>query len=240
MGLEEENERLRAEVRQLRTQIRYGTAESAKGCVVLLSGGQDSATIAAVACEHFENVAALSVDYGQRHSRELEAAAAITNLLGIPWRNATVSLPVSSALTDPTLEIKMSPDGLPTSFVPGRNAVLLSIAAGVARELRYNAIGIGCSAIDFSGYPDCRPAFLDRMESALSRAVDQSIKIWAPLVRLSKAQTVSLARGTKNGWKAVGLSWTCYLGDENPCFECPACVLRAQGFEAAGEQDPAC
>lgn len=201
--------------------------------IVLLSGGQDSTTCLYWALARGP-VEALVIDYGQRHSREIESATLVAHRAGVRLHEGRVRFPARSALTDGG-PIATRPDGLPTTFVPGRNAAFLALAAGLGDE-----VVIGCSAVDFSGYPDCRPAFLVAQQRALSLALDREIAITAPLIDRSKAQTVRLARSLGDDcWEALALSWTCYRGGERPCGECPACVLRAKGFAEAGETDPA-
>jgi 7-cyano-7-deazaguanine synthase len=201
--------------------------------IVLLSGGQDSTTCLHWALERGP-VEALVVDYGQRHFREVGSAMTIANLAGVRLHQGSIEFPVRSALIDGG-PIGTRPDGLPTTFVPGRNAALLALAAGLGPE-----VVIGCSSVDYSGYPDCRPNFLAAQEAALSLALDKPVTIHAPLLHLSKRETVLLAyKLGPECWNALGHSWTCYVGDERPCGECPACVLRAKGFAEAGYPDPA-
>jgi 7-cyano-7-deazaguanine synthase len=229
--------------------------------VVLFSGGQDSTTCLYMAMRDFDRVVALSVYYGQRHRPELVAAHDIAKLAGV--ESYFVEIPDygklvsgASALIDSSVAEDavqplfadggfidaMAPTGLPTSFVPGRNAVLLTLAAGLAVRLGGKDIVSGVCQTDYSGYPDCRRDFIDAMETALSLAMPSSagpIRITTPLMRLTKAQTVNLARGLPGCWEALALSVTCYLGKRPGCKTCPACVLRAKGFADAGVVDPA-
>jgi 7-cyano-7-deazaguanine synthase len=214
--------------------------------VTLFSGGQDSTTClhwALAQWPHATHVA-LSFDYGQRHARELASAARIAALSDVEHR--IVKVPINAlganALTDASVPVKEGTDGgLPSTFVPGRNLVFVSLAAGLVGSMGGpGAIVIGASAVDFSGYPDCRPAFVAAAELAVQLALGQSdVHVHAPLIERSKADTVRLARtlGTRC-WRAVGISWTCYEGGHRPCGRCPACVLRARGFAEAGERDP--
>lgn len=208
--------------------------------VVLLSGGQDSTTCLFWAMARGP-VAALAIDYGQRHARELAAAERIAKFAGVPLHRAKLSFPFVSGLTDRDARIGTRLDGLPTTFVPGRNAVFLALAAGVAKEEGHVSVVIGCSAVDYSGYPDCRPGFLMKQREALRDGLDMpTLEIVAPLVDRTKAQTVQIAYDLgPECWNALAHSWTCYLGGERPCGECPACVLRAKGFVEAGYPDPA-
>lgn len=207
--------------------------------IVLLSGGQDSTTCLFWALGKGP-VDALAIDYGQRHRRELDAARRIANEAGVQLHMAEMSLPIPSALTSGAA-IGTRPDGLPTTFVPGRNGLFLWAAAGLAKTMGRESVVIGCSAVDYSGYPDCRPGFLLLQQEAIASGLEMPrFTIAAPLVDRSKAQTVRMMREYgRPAWRALGMSWTCYLGGDRPCGECPACVLRAKGFAEAGETDPA-
>lgn len=213
--------------------------------IVLLSGGQDSTTCLYWALRHAAGapVDALAVDYGQRHRRELDAARCIANEAGVQLHLARLDLPLASALTSGQ-ELGRRPDGLPTTFVPGRNGLFLWAAAGLAKQHGRNTVVIGCSAVDYSGYPDCRPEFLRAQQGAIALGLEMpNFTIAAPLIDRSKAQTVRMMRelDVRDGraWRALGMSWTCYLGGARPCGECPACVLRAKGFAEADLTDPA-
>lgn len=219
--------------------------------LVLLSGGQDSTTCLFWAlCRRRSEVGvveAVCFDYGQRHARaELEAAERIAELADVKLYRARISWgggALASALTTDA-PIETRPDGLPSTFVPGRNAVFLSMAAGLAAQNGHRSVVIGASAVDFSGYPDCRPDFIAAMSHALALALGvPDFRIVAPLILESKASTVRMAReiaaDLPRCWQAIGMSWTCYLGGAVPCGECPACVLRAKGFAEAGVADPA-
>lgn len=221
--------------------------------ILLLSGGQDSATCLYWALHKFSNVVAVSIDYGQRHVAELRASEAIAELAGVRrlvLDARTLGDIGGSALVDPALALTAAgghadaaaPGGLPTSFVPGRNALFLTLAAAVAVREGARDIVAGFCETDYSGYPDCRRPFVDAMEAALSLAMPSSagpIKIHTPLMALSKAQSVRLARMAPGCWEALALTVTCYLGQRPGCGECAACVLRARGFAEAGEVDPA-
>lgn len=220
--------------------------------VVLLSGGQDSTTCLHWALSRFSarladpgvhrSPVALAIDYGQRHIIELASAQFVAHAAGVPLHVAHVELP-KGALAGLAVgaEITIASTGLPTTFVPGRNATLLSIAANLAYRIGSDTIVIGCSAVDYSGYPDCRSEFLATQARALAMGLDRPMNIVAPLIDRSKAQTVRLARELGPAcWAALAHTWTCYLGGERPCGTCPACVLRAKGFAEAGEEDPAC
>jgi len=203
--------------------------------VVLLSGGLDSATVLAMARAEGWRCYALSVDYGQRHRAELVAAA----------RVARVELGVfgGSALTDPTIPVPHAPsEGIPVTYVPARNTVFLSLALAHAEVVAADAIFTGANAVDYSGYPDCRPEFIAAFEHlanlATKRAVEgHPVTIEAPIVRMTKAQIVR--RGHELGVD-YALTVSCYEadGEGRACGTCDACRLRREGFRAAGLADP--
>lgn len=221
--------------------------------VILLSGGQDSATCAAWARERFDEVHAISFDYGQRHRTELDAAKLVAEHFGMA-SHVVVRVPfddealrVSSALTDPNVELAASggivdremPQGLPTSFVPGRNMVFLALAAARAVVVGARDLVTGICQTDYSGYPDCRDSFRLAMLAAITEAMPSGagpFELHAPLMHSSKAETVQLMQALGE-LDALALTITCYHGTR--CGTCPACVLRARGFAEAGVPDPA-
>ena len=219
--------------------------------VVLLSGGMDSTTTAAVALRDGFDVHALSVRYGQRHAVELDAASRVAARLGIR-RHVIIDLDLrafgGSALTADVPVPKDTPlneigSRIPSTYVPARNTIFLSLALAWAETLAARDIFIGANALDYSGYPDCRPEFLDayaRMAELATRAGVEGgrLRIHAPLLRLSKADIVTL--GTSLGID-YGLTSTCYdpAVDGAACGRCEACLLRLKGFEEAGITDPA-
>jgi 7-cyano-7-deazaguanine synthase len=214
--------------------------------VVLLSGGQDSTTCLYWARPRFDAVHAVSIDYGQRHRTELVAAAEIARMAGVT--HEVLSLHALSALGGNALVNNALPvdgsgglGGLPSTFVPMRNVLFLTLAAARAVLLGGRPAVVVCGACetDFSGYPDCRRATMDAAERALSLAVDAPVRIDTPLMALDKAETVRLARSLPGCWEALALSVTCYQGLRPGCGACPACELRARGFAEAGEADPA-
>jgi 7-cyano-7-deazaguanine synthase len=218
----------------------------AKRAVVLVSGGLDSATVLAMARADGWLCHALSVDYGQRHRAELGAAARVALALGaVEHRVARVDLGVfgGSALTDPAIAVPRAPSaGIPVTYVPARNTIFLALALAHAEVVAADAIFTGVNAVDYSGYPDCRPEFMAAFERlanlATKRAVEGSpIAIEAPIVRLSKAQIVR--RGHELGVD-YALTVSCYDADAagRACGECDACRLRREGFAAAGLPDP--
>jgi len=215
--------------------------------VVLLSGGLDSATVLAIAHEQGLQCHALSVDYGQRHRAELEAAARVAKALGaVEHRTLRIDLGGigGSALTDASIAVPESPQvGIPVTYVPARNTVMLSFALGWAEVLQAARIFIGVNAVDYSGYPDCRPAFVAAFERVANLATKAGVegtvafKIVTPLIDLTKAQIIQ--RGLALGVD-YSLTVSCYQADDagRACGSCDACRLRREGFLAAGVADP--
>jgi 7-cyano-7-deazaguanine synthase len=219
--------------------------------VVLLSGGMDSATTAAMARREGFEVYALSVRYGQRHAVELEAARRVATALAVA-RHVVVDLDLrafgGSALTSDIPVPKDTPperigEGIPATYVPARNTIFLSLALAWAETLGARDIFLGANALDYSGYPDCRPEYIAayaRMANLATRAGVEGaeIRIHTPLIALSKAEIVR--RGLDLGVD-FGLTSTCYdpAPDGAACGHCEACLLRLKGFKEAGERDPA-
>ena len=219
--------------------------------VVLLSGGMDSATAAAVALDQGFEVYALSFRYGQRHAAELEAARRVAERLGAR-RHVVLDIDLrafgGSALTGDLEVPKDTPldrigSRIPATYVPARNTIFLSLALGWAETLDAADIFLGANALDYSGYPDCRPEYIEafeRMANLATRAgvEGRRLRIHTPLLRLTKADIVRL--GTRLGVD-YGLTWSCY--DPTPggtaCGRCEACILRRKGFREAGMEDPA-
>jgi 7-cyano-7-deazaguanine synthase len=214
--------------------------------VVLLSGGLDSATVLAIARERGFDCHALSLDYGQRHRAELEAARRVAAAGGaVEHKVLALSLDAigGSALTDPAIAVPESPgEGIPPTYVPARNTVFLALALGWAEVLDASDLFVGVNAVDYSGYPDCRPAFIEAFERlanlATRRGVEgQAFHVQAPLIAMSKAEIIraGIALGVD-----YGLTVSCYQADEQgrACGRCDACRLRAAGFAAAGVPDP--
>jgi 7-cyano-7-deazaguanine synthase len=216
-----------------------------KKAVVLLSGGMDSATVLAIAREQGYEVYALSFRYGQRHSAELEAARQLAHALGAA-EHKIIDLDLTSiggsALTDPAIAVPDSPsEGIPVTYVPARNTVFLSIALGWAEVLGSQDIFIGVNAVDYSGYPDCRPEFIRAFEAMANLATKagvegQRLHIHTPLIDLSKADIIR--RGHDLGLE-YSLTVSCYNADEQgrACGVCDACRLRRKGFEDVGLPD---
>ncbi len=221
-------------------------SDPALRAVVLLSGGLDSATVLAMArAEGFE-CHALSFAYGQRHAAELEAAARVAERLGAAsHRVMTIDLGAfgGSALTDAAIAVPETPsEGIPVTYVPARNTVFLSFALALSEVLESRDVFIGVNAVDYSGYPDCRPEFIqafERMAAVATRAGVEGapLRIHTPLIDLSKAEIIR--RGTALGVD-YAMTVSCYqaAGDGAACGRCDSCRLRRDGFAAAGITDP--
>ncbi|MBP6021133.1 MAG: 7-cyano-7-deazaguanine synthase QueC [Candidatus Methanomethylophilaceae archaeon] len=213
--------------------------------VVLLSGGLDSTTVLAQALADGCEVNALSFSYGQRHTKELTSAKNVCAYYGV--RHTVMDLDLRlfrSALTRQDMDVPKDREGrldadIPVTYVPARNIVFLSIAAGLCESIDADRIYIGVNDVDYSGYPDCRPEFLEAFERMLevgtkSGAEGRPIKIVAPILRMSKADIVRLG---KNLNAPLGLTWSCYGGGDKACGRCDSCRLRLKGFEGAGFKD---
>ena len=217
-----------------------------KKAVVLVSGGLDSATTLAIAREQGFACYCLSFDYGQRHRIELESAQLVAESLGAV-QHETVALDIGwmggSALTDNSIAMpEVEEPGIPITYVPARNTIFLSVALGWAEVLTARDIFIGANAVDYSGYPDCRPAFIEAFQQLANLATKAGVEgdrftVHAPLIDLTKAEIIR--RGEALGIN-YGLTVSCY----NPgprgeaCGRCDSCRLRAQGFRDAGVADP--
>lgn len=223
-----------------------GTETTAGAAVVLLSGGLDSATALAEAHAAGYVCHALSFDYGQRHRAELLAAGRVATSLGVrEHRTMQVDLAGigGSALTDPALAVPESPGGgIPVTYVPARNTIFLSLALAWAEVLEARAIYIGVNAVDYSGYPDCRPEYIRAFQAMARLATKagvegQGVDIQAPLIDLTKAAIIR--RGLELGVD-YALTVSCYQADDagRACGVCDSCRLRAQGFRDAGVTDP--
>lgn len=214
--------------------------------VVLVSGGLDSATTLAMARAAGYDCHALSFDYGQRHRAELTAAARIAQALGAT-EHKTITLDLAgiggSALTDKNIDVpEHESTGIPITYVPARNTVFLSLALAWAEVLDARDIFIGVNAVDYSGYPDCRPAFIAAFETLATLATKAGVEgahfcVRAPLIEMSKAEII--ATGTRLGVD-YGITVSCYQADDAglACGRCDACRLRRAGFIAAGLGDP--
>ena len=218
-----------------------------KKAVVLLSGGLDSATVLALACRDGFECHALSVNYAQRHQAELAAAQRVADALGArEHRVIALNLQTfgGSALTDPSIDVPThgAAKGIPITYVPARNTIFLSLALAWAEVLEASAIFIGANAIDYSGYPDCRPEYLQAFEAMANLATRAAVEgnplaIHAPLVRMTKAQII---RAGIEAGVDFSLTVSCYQADDagSACGVCDACRIRRAGFAAAGIDDP--
>jgi 7-cyano-7-deazaguanine synthase len=212
--------------------------------IVLVSGGLDSATALAMAQEQGFDCHALAVDYGQRHRSELQAAQRVAEARGVPLTVIRLDLRAvgGSALTDDIEVPESESEGIPVTYVPARNTILLSLALGLAEVQGATDLFIGVNAVDYSGYPDCRPEFIEayaRMAKLATRAAveGRDLRIHTPLIELSKAEIIH--KGTLLGVD-YGLTVSCYQADDDgrACGRCDSCRIRAAGFEAAGIPDP--
>ena len=217
------------------------------GAIVLVSGGLDSMVVAALAVEAGHKLVALTIDYNQRHRIELDAAARIATHLGAV-RHIVLPLDLSkfggSSLTDATIDIPKDgvQPGIPSTYVPARNTIFLSLALGLAEATGAREIHIGVNALDYSGYPDCRPEFVEAFENLANLATKAGVegdrfKVRTPLLHMTKADIA--AEAARLGIDA-GMSWSCY--DPQPgglhCGQCDSCRLRSKGFSEAGLPDP--
>lgn len=208
--------------------------------LVLLSGGQDSTTCLIWAKKIFSKVYGITFDYGQRHKIEIKAAQTIAKKTNTSLRIQKINFFKEFSKNALTHNIKITAGGknrLPSTFVPGRNLIFLSIAAIYARQLGISDIITGICQTDYSGYPDCRNAFVKSLEKTLRLAMEHPFKIHTPLMWLTKGQTVKLMKRLK-GIDLYKYSQTCYEGKRPPCDKCPACKLRAKGFKEAKIIDP--
>lgn len=224
------------------------------GALVLFSGGQDSTACLAWALDRYPRVETVGFDYGQRHAVELQARQAVRARIAREFpawaprlgEDHMIDIASFGALAETAMTsdraIEITEKGLPSTFVPGRNLVFLTYAAALADRRGLNVLVGGMCETDFSGYPDCRRATIDAMETALNLGMEQAFRIETPLMRLTKAQTWALAKGL-GGEPLVALtvedSHTCYLGERGTlhawgygCGTCPACELRQRGYEA--------
>ncbi|MGB0653397.1 MAG: 7-cyano-7-deazaguanine synthase QueC [Thermoplasmatota archaeon] len=227
-----------------------------KKAVVLLSGGLDSCVSATIArCEGYR-VTALSFDYGQRHDKELDCARAIAQAIRVEAHHV-LKVPLGdlggSALTDEALDVPDAPaadeigDDIPVTYVPARNTIFLSFALAVAEVAGAEAIFIGANALDYSGYPDCRPEYFEAFQAMADLATKQgvegaggsgkgpAVRIVAPLLEMTKKDIVQTGTDLN---APLHLTWSCYRGDGDACGTCESCVLRLRGFAAAGREDP--
>jgi len=215
-----------------------------KKAVVLVSGGLDSVTALAIAQHSGFDCFALSVDYGQRHHSELNAAQRVAGVAGVPLKVLQLDLRAvgGSALTDDIDVPEKETNGIPVTYVPARNTIMLSLALAYAEVLGANDIFIGVNAVDYSGYPDCRPEFIEAYQQMARLATKAGVEggemtIHTPLIDLTKAEIIQ--RGTELGVD-YALTVSCYQadGEGQACGVCDSCRIRREGFSAAAIPDP--
>ena len=213
--------------------------------LVVLSGGQDSTTCLYWALDKFGSnaVEAITFDYGQRHRVELGCAARVAEFAGVSHTVMPIDTFATlggNALTDQKIGVQKDADietDLPNTFVPGRNIIFLTFAAAYAWQRNIEHLVTGVAQTDYSGYPDCRQETIEALQLTIRLGMASDVVIHTPLMSLSKKETVLLARDL-GALEAMALTHTCYEGRRPPCGECPACVLRARGFNEAGIEDP--
>jgi 7-cyano-7-deazaguanine synthase len=217
--------------------------------LVILSGGLDSTVCMAIAVRNHHDALALTFDYGQRHRMEIDRAGQVAAHYGA--EQLIVALDASrwggSALTDHSIAVphaappNASDDAIPVTYVPARNLVFLAVAMGVAEARKADDVYLGVNALDYSGYPDCRPEFVRAFERAAALALKRGVEgnpvaVRTPLIDRTKADIVRLGLSLN---APLQLTWSCYRGGSRPCGDCDACALRAKGFAEAGVRDPA-
>jgi 7-cyano-7-deazaguanine synthase len=214
--------------------------------ICLLSGGMDSTVSLAFALREGYEATALTINYGQRHVRELEAAKAVASHYGV--KHVVMKFPLTdfkSALTDPSIPVPDRPAedigyDIPDTYVPARNIIFLSVAAGMAESVGASKVFIGANAIDYSGYPDCRPEFFQAFEQMLrvgtkAGTLGHPVGVEHPILRKTKADIVRMGQKMDVPFH---LTWSCYRGGEKACGRCDSCILRLKGFKEAGMDDP--
>ncbi|MDP8234195.1 MAG: 7-cyano-7-deazaguanine synthase QueC [Candidatus Saelkia tenebricola] len=218
--------------------------KSSKKAVVLLSGGIDSVTSMFYALNKGFKLNALIFDYGQRHKRELASARKIAGIAGVSYKVVKVNFPWGgSVLLDKKSKLphgRFMRKTIPSTYVPGRNIIFLSLGISYAEAISADEVFIGVNAVDYSGYPDCRPDFIKAFQKAVDLGIKsvvegKKIKISVPLINLSKKEIIEL--GLKLGVPFKD-TWSCYSGGANPCNRCDSCLIRRKGFQDAGIKDP--
>ena len=218
-----------------------------KKAVVLLSGGLDSSTVLYYAIKKGYECSCLFFDYGQRHKKEIDSARKLAKSIGLKLQIVKILLPwTKSSLINKAQKIPSKNNfdkqsntltqfkQLPSTYVPGRNTIFISFAQSLAESIGAQKIFIGANAVDYSGYPDCRPKYYKALNCVL-KEIGAGIKIEVPLINLNKTQIIKL--GQKLG-VPFAKTWSCYRGDEKPCGVCDSCRFRAIGFKNAGANDP--
>lgn len=213
--------------------------------VILLSGGLDSTTILYYAKKKGFDVHCLIFDYGQRHRKEIDKAKTIARRAQCAYRIMNITLPwQGSSLLDRKIQLpqrrRISAKETPSTYVPARNIIFLSFAASFAEAIKAKAVFIGANAIDYSGYPDCRPEFFKAYRKMLTKGLKtgtegRTIRIYTPLIRKTKAQIIKMGLTLKVPYH---LTWSCYRGGKRPCGKCDSCLLRKKGFETINVEDP--
>jgi 7-cyano-7-deazaguanine synthase len=213
--------------------------------VVLLSGGLDSATLLYYAQAQGFQAHCLIFDYGQRHRREVRQAKKIALRARCPFLTMRIALPwQGSSLLDRRMNLprrrEINPREIPSTYVPARNMIFLSFASSYAEALGASNVFIGANAVDYSGYPDCRPEFFLAYQEALRKGTKagvqkKAVRICVPFVRKTKAEIIRQGIRLKVPYH---LTWSCYRGGKSPCGKCDSCLLRRRGFETAGINDP--
>ncbi len=221
------------------------TIEHEKKGIVLLSGGLDSATVAAIALERNYHIIGLSFDYGQRHRIELEMSKKLAKHYSIEQKIFKIDLTQiggSSLTSNIKVEegnLQRDKNELPNTYVPSRNIMFITIAASLAETIGFNTIFIGANALDYSGYPDCRPEFFEAMTRALNSGtrigINEEFHIEVPLQKLRKSEIITI--GTSLG-VPYEMTHSCYEGNKKACGKCDSCLLRLRGFMEAGIKDP--
>ncbi|MFH1368679.1 MAG: 7-cyano-7-deazaguanine synthase QueC [Elusimicrobiota bacterium] len=212
---------------------------SIKKAVILLSGGLDSSTALYYAKSKGYACSCLIFDYGQRHKKELKSAVKIARLAGCPYKIIKIKLPwQAGSLLNKKLSIPdncqlSTVNALPSTYVPGRNTIFISHALSYAESINACRIFIGANAVDFSGYPDCRPDYYKAWNRVLS-ALGTGVRVETPLIKLTKEKIIRIGQSLKVPY---GLTWSCYEGGRKPCGICDSCRFRAKGFAEAGIQD---
>jgi len=210
-----------------------------KVIIVLISGGLDSATVAGLANSSDAKIFGLSFDYGQRHKKELEAAMKIANhfkFRELKIIKLDLSLWGGSSLTDTNIEIPtkgLNANIIPNTYVPGRNTIFISIALSYAEAINADFIGLGVNALDYSGYPDCRPDYIYQFQklanlSSKRGRENKPIKLWTPLLNLNKEEIIDLAF---NNNVPIKETWSCYAGEAKPCQKCDSCRIRIKAYK---------
>ena len=218
-----------------------------KKAIVLLSGGLDSTTTLYIALDKGYDCHCLIFDYDQRHKREVRQAVKIAKNAGCNYKITKLTFPWhGSSLLDRSAQLPMGRNiediskDIPSTYVPARNTIFLSIASGWAEASEAESIFIGANALDFSGYPDCRLKFFELFNKVLQEGTKRGvegkpIKIETPLIDKKKSEIIKIGIGLKVPYE---LTWSCYNGGERPCLQCDACLLRKKGFNEAGVADP--